>query len=455
MKKRLSFRIMLPLLLIFVLTLTVNLTITQQLQGVRASVQELLQSNTELPEQARTVLGTNIEEINSGLSVNGILSSCQLLTVIATIVITMLTVVRPLKKVRVQLDRIVETLESDRGDLTVRINTTLSDEIGSLAGGMNLVLDKLEGVMQNIQDYSGDLDVASDRITATVDGSIRTSKNVNAKSSEIRNDIQKITNEIHSISENMNILKENNNATTELSLTGKDYAVEMKSRAQGIESMVMSSKSTSENITGELRKELVKSLEDSKNVNNIQSLVNDILSITSQTNLLALNASIESARAGEAGRGFAVVADEIRHLSEDSKATVEKIQDISNVIISSVNELAASSEKLLNYISGNVMEDYDKFVATAKDYLEDADKVEHMMINLNDGAHEAMSLSDRINSRLAEITTTADKESSEVTLLAEEIDTVVENIGEIQTLAGINSDISAKLKTEIEKFREI
>lgn len=455
MKKRLSFRIMLPLLLIFVLTLTVNLTITQQLQGVRASVQELLQSNTELPEQARTVLSTNIEEINNGLSVNGILSSCQLLTVIATIVITMLTVVRPLKKVRVQLDRIVETLESDRGDLTVRINTTLSDEIGSLAGGMNLVLDKLEGVMQNIQDYSGDLDVASDRIAATVDGSIQTSKNVNAKSSEIRNDIQKITNEIHSISENMNILKENNNATTELSLTGKDYAVEMKSRAQGIESMVMSSKSTSENITGELRRELVKSLEDSKNVNNIQSLVNDILSITSQTNLLALNASIESARAGEAGRGFAVVADEIRHLSEDSKATVEKIQDISNVIISSVNELAASSEKLLNYISGNVMEDYDKFVATAKDYLEDADKVEHMMINLNDGAHEAMSLSDRINSRLAEITTTADKESSEVTLLAEEIDTVVENIGEIQTLAGINSDISAKLKTEIEKFREI
>lgn len=455
MKKRLSFRIMLPLLLIFVLTLTVNLTITQQLQGVRASVQELLQSNTELPEQARTILSTNIEEINSGLSVNGILSSCQLLTVIVTIVITMLTVVRPLKKVRVQLDRIVETLESDRGDLTARINTTLSDEIGSLAGGMNLLLDKLEGVMRNIQDYSANLDVASDRIAATVDGSIRTSQNVNAKSSEIRNDIQKITNEIHSISENMNVLKENNNTTTQLSLTGKEYAVEMKSRAQGIETMVMSSKNTSENITGELRKELVKSLEDSKNVNNIQSLVNDILSITSQTNLLALNASIESARAGEAGRGFAVVADEIRHLSEDSKATVEKIQDISNVIISSVNELAASSEKLLDYISGNVMEDYDKFVATAKEYLEDADQVENMMVNLNSGAHEAMSLSDRINSRLSEITATADKESSEVTLLAEEIDTVVENIGEIQTLAGINSDISTKLKTEIEKFQEI
>lgn len=49
---------------------------------------------------------------------------------------------------------------------------------------------------------------------------------------------------------------------------------------------------TSENMTENLRKELLKSLEDSKSVNNIQALADDILSITNQTNLLALNASI-------------------------------------------------------------------------------------------------------------------------------------------------------------------
>ena len=46
---------------------------------------------------------------------------------------------------------------------------------------------------------------------------------------------------------------------------------------------------------------------NSKNVNKINELTNEILSISSQTNLLALNASIEAARAGEAGRGFAVL----------------------------------------------------------------------------------------------------------------------------------------------------
>lgn len=455
MKRRLSLRIMFPLLLIFILTVTVNVTITQELQGVRASIQELLQSGADISAQVDTVLNENIENINNGLSANGVLSSLQLLTVVITIFITLITVIKPLKKVRVQLDDIVEKLEHNQGDLSARIVTKLSDEIGSLAGGMNLVLEKLEGVMYNIKEYSTDLDVASDRITASVDGSIQTSGEVVDKSNEIRKDIHEITKEIHSISENMNILKNNNDATSRLSLTGKEYAVDMKGRAQGIQNMVAQSKSTSERVTGELKEELREALADSKNVNNIQSLVNDILAITSQTNLLALNASIESARAGEAGRGFAVVADEIRHLSEDSKANVEKIQAISNVIVASVNRLAASSEKLIEYISGSVMEDYDSFVSTAGEYLNDADHIESMMVELNTGAKDAMALSDDINIRLLGISDTADRENAEVTVLTGTIDEVVSNINEIQKLAEVNQGISGRLKTEMGKFKEI
>ena len=54
---------------------------------------------------------------------------------------------------------------------------------------------------------------------------------------------------------------------------------------------------------------LNKAIEDSKSVDQVNNLTNDILNISSQTNLLALNASIEAARAGEAGKGFAVVAE--------------------------------------------------------------------------------------------------------------------------------------------------
>lgn len=219
--------------------------------------------------------------------------------------------------------------------------------------------------------------------------------------------------------------------------------------------MVQTSKDTSVNITEGLRKELLKSLEGSKNVNSIQALVDDILSITSQTNLLALNASIESARAGEAGRGFAVVADEIRNLSEDSKNTVEKIQEISNVIIASVNNLADSSEKLLKYISEDVMNDYDKFVKTSQEYLSDADRIEDMMVELNNGAKETMSLSDDINNKLADISDTADVENTQVMALADAIDEVTGNINNIHNLAMVNADVSVQLKAELDKFKEI
>ena len=64
-------------------------------------------------------------------------------------------------------------------------------------------------------------------------------------------------------------------------------------------------------------------VEQSKAVQKINDLTNEIKEISSQTNLLALNANIEAARAGEAGRGFAVVASEIGSLASQTLSTVE------------------------------------------------------------------------------------------------------------------------------------
>lgn len=77
------------------------------------------------------------------------------------------------------------------------------------------------------------------------------------------------------------------------------------------------------------------------NVNSVTGQINEVMDlikeIADETRLLGLNAAIEAARAGEAGLGFGVVAQEIRKLSTDSKATVGKIKEFTNVIRSSVN----------------------------------------------------------------------------------------------------------------------
>ncbi len=90
-------------------------------------------------------------------------------------------------------------------------------------------------------------------------------------------------------------------------------------------------------------------------ITSVATLIGDI---AAQTNLLALNATIEAARAGEAGRGFAVVANEVKELAqqtsgatdsisrnidwirEQTRAAVQSIEDISNVV-ASVDDLTA------------------------------------------------------------------------------------------------------------------
>lgn len=93
----------------------------------------------------------------------------------------------------------------------------------------------------------------------------------------------------------------------------------------------------------------------------VRSITDMILSISSQTNLLALNASIEAARAGEAGKGFAVVADEIRHLAEQTKNATENITAI-------LDELASDATEVVDKVEKNVIlaGEENKYAANAE-----------------------------------------------------------------------------------------
>ncbi|MDE7429884.1 MAG: methyl-accepting chemotaxis protein, partial [Lachnospiraceae bacterium] len=154
----------------------------------------------------------------------------------------------------------------------------------------------------------------------------------------------------------------------------------------------------------ETKTDLERAIEDSQRVGEINALTEEILSISSQTNLLALNASIEASRAGEAGRGFAVVADEIRELADNSRKAVDKIRQVTEGVVENVAFLSESSEKLLTFMSGKVMEDYQGMTELAQMYEKDAAFFSGISFDLGAASQEMNADMTEINASMVSIT---------------------------------------------------
>lgn len=167
----------------------------------------------------------------------------------------------------------------------------------------------------------------------------------------------------------------------------------------------------------ETRDDLERAIADSKRVQEIDTLTEEILSISSQTNLLALNASIEAARAGEAGKGFSVVAEEIRELADHSRLAVDQIRKVTESVVKNVDFLSRNSERLLTFMNGKVMEDYQEMTALAQMYQQDA-------AFYNDISNDLGASSETMSASMADI----DASITEITGLISEIAEFMEKV---------------------------
>ncbi len=93
-------------------------------------------------------------------------------------------------------------------------------------------------------------------------------------------------------------------------------------------------------------------------VHEINKTLDIINEIATSTNLLALNASIEAARAGDLGRGFAVVANEVGILANNTKNSVDSV----NNVISRVIEGTTNAVKYVNQ-NADQMNQQSKMIA--------------------------------------------------------------------------------------------
>ncbi len=454
MRKSITFKIMLPLIAIFILTISGNMFVIGTMQDARAAMETL--ASGEMDEAAVKEIATETANgITKALSTNGLFSSFQLSMVVVSILVAYRCVTKPLKNVTNQLDELTEQLENNEGDLGNRIVTNKVDEIGSMVNGINLYMDKLQMIIKQIKTHAGSLDMSSGNISSRVSSSTNDAGVIEERASELSMQIQSFVDSIDTIMSDMSTLNCDSQSMSDAAIKGKAYSEEMKYRADHVRELAAGSKEKSNSITTLLRDDLEASVESSKSVDAIQQLTDEILSIASQTNLLALNASIEAARAGEAGKGFAVVADEIRLLADNSRNTANSIQEISNEVTGSVRSLAEASEKLLEFVSTNVSKDYDEFVTAAADYLRDADNVEEMMNAFNDKAAFFVEATQRMDERLNTMSGEALQENESVGVLTNAIRELTEHMTQIGQYTSMNDNVANSLRDEISKFKAI
>ena len=322
--------------------------------------------------------------------------------------------------------------------LASRLDRNLADdEMGIMTNGINGLLDGLESILGHVKDNSR----AIVKSTGLIEGNIKeangtansiasTMEELAASADEISVTVASVTEDARKVNELLKEMEAMTQSVLERTERLNGYATETTQASE------VSQQTLAKRIE-EIKASTSAAIEKSREVEKIDTLTGDILSIAGQTNLLSLNASIEAARAGEHGRGFAVVADEIAKLSQNSAQAAAGIQQLSGVVIEAVNQLTQSSEAILALMLERVAKDYDANVQTGKQYETDTADICEVMREFRESVLS-------VNAKIATMVKGFDEIE---TAIGENAIGIVDTTESVEALVTLMSHVSEEVKS--------
>lgn len=344
---------------------------------------------------------------------------CILLALmICLIVVLNRLVLKPLK----HLSKVSHKLASF--DLTVHVEASGTDEIGSLCTDMNTMTGWFRTVLGKVQQAGNQVASSSTELSATAKQQEVTMLSQLESTRHVLASAEEISELAATLAESMRQVGIKLQDTANIANSSQSGVTQMEKAMQHLEDASTSISRKLENINEKAEK--------------IGTVVTTINKVSEQTDLLSLNAAIEAEKAGEYGRGFAVVAREIRRLAD---RTAVSTLDIGKMV-----------QEMQTAVASGIME-MDKFISEVRHSAGEIDAIGVQLTRIIEGVQMLTPGFERVNEAMDEQSEHTGKINEAMRQLNEEMRQTKISLQEsYQAIEQLN-DTARELQTEVSRFK--
>lgn len=317
------------------------------------------------------------------------------------------------------------------------------------------VITPIKGTVDTLQESSQTLDEVTGEVLKHTRTSGKSVRGLSSLADALSNAIQKVAHSAAIINRSAADIKGDVHDMAEECGTITEYSSAMKARANEMEALAQTNTEVIQKKAADILDVLGEAIENSKSVDQVNSLTKEIMSISSTTNLIALNVSVEAMRAGKAGEGFAVVAREIKALANSCSETAGRIQEVNQIVTDAVHNLSRHSQGLADYLSETILKEFQGFVQSGRQYKEDADYVKEMIDAFNSRTDRLQNSMAEIADSMESITKAIDDGAARISGVAGSTRSLVEDMADITSRMDVNREIVEELKKQMEVFADL